>query len=83
VQTSQAAPQLTSLSEALATVLSALHPVEPARLAVGEADGRILAEPGWGREVVPAMPPPAPRNLDKHLATLCAPPGVAGPAAGL
>ncbi|WP_108658482.1 dihydroorotase [Acuticoccus kandeliae] len=33
-------------------------------------DGEITAEPGWGREVMSAMPPAAPRNLDKHLATL-------------
>jgi allantoinase len=34
-------------------------------------DGKICAEPGWGQPVVQVMPPPRPRNLDKHLATLC------------
>jgi dihydroorotase-like cyclic amidohydrolase len=34
-------------------------------------DGRVCAEPGWGKPVVQKMPPPKPRNLDKHLATLC------------
>ncbi len=34
-------------------------------------DGEITASPGWGEEVTQAMPAPAPRNLDKHLATLC------------
>lgn len=33
-------------------------------------EGEILAEPGWGRMVNPQMPPPAPRNVDQHLATL-------------
>jgi dihydroorotase len=35
------------------------------------ADGRLLAAPGSGRLLRPAMPAPAPRNVDKHLATLC------------
>ena len=34
-------------------------------------DGRICAEPGWGKPVQQTMPAPRPRNLDKHLATLC------------
>jgi len=34
-------------------------------------DGEILAPPGWGEEVAQTMPPPKPRNIDKHLATLC------------
>jgi dihydroorotase len=34
-------------------------------------DGEVCAEPGWGKPVVQEMPPPKPRNLDKHLATLC------------
>ncbi|MEM8664377.1 MAG: dihydroorotase family protein [Pseudomonadota bacterium] len=33
-------------------------------------DGAITAENGWGREVVQAMPPAEPRNVDTHLATL-------------
>ncbi len=33
-------------------------------------DGKVCAEPGWGQPVVQTMPPPQPRNLDKHLATL-------------
>ncbi|MEM6762981.1 MAG: dihydroorotase family protein, partial [Pseudomonadota bacterium] len=35
-------------------------------------DGEIVAEQGWGSEVVQEMPPAAPRNVDTHLATLCA-----------
>jgi dihydroorotase len=34
-------------------------------------DGEITAAPGWGREVRQAMPAPAPRNVEAHLATLC------------
>ncbi|RAH98983.1 allantoinase [Acuticoccus sediminis] len=34
-------------------------------------DGEILGEKGWGRAVRPAMPEPAPRNVDTQLATLC------------
>jgi dihydroorotase len=34
-------------------------------------DGEILAPPGWGEEVSQSMPKPKPRNVDKHLATLC------------
>ncbi|MEM9223738.1 MAG: dihydroorotase family protein [Pseudomonadota bacterium] len=34
-------------------------------------DGEVTAEPGWGREVVQAMPAPAPRNVETHLSTLC------------
>jgi len=34
-------------------------------------DGEITAAPGWGEEVGQTMPPPAPRNVEKHLATLC------------
>ncbi|UOM33940.1 dihydroorotase family protein [Acuticoccus sp. I52.16.1] len=34
-------------------------------------DGEILGEKGWGRAVRPAMPAPAPRNVDTQLATLC------------
>ncbi len=34
-------------------------------------DGEITAEAGWGQEVRQAMPEPAPRNAEKHLATLC------------
>ena len=33
-------------------------------------DGELTGEPGWGRPVDQRMPPPAPRNLDKHIATL-------------
>ena len=32
---------------------------------------KILGEKGWGRAVRPAMPAPAPRNVDTQLATLC------------
>lgn len=34
-------------------------------------DGDITAEPGWGREVRQTMPAPAPKNVEKHLASLC------------
>ncbi len=34
-------------------------------------DGELLSEPGWGQPVTQEMPPPTPRNVDKHLATLC------------
>ncbi len=33
-------------------------------------DGEVVAEPGSGRMVETRMPAPAPRNLDKHLASL-------------
>jgi dihydroorotase len=33
-------------------------------------DGALTGAPGWGKPVVQRMPPPAPRNLDRHIATL-------------
>ena len=45
-------------------------------------DGEILAEAGWGQEVVQEMPPAAPRNPETQLGYLCgaspAPSGEAG-----
>lgn len=35
-------------------------------------EGRIVADPGWGRPAAQQMPPPAPRNLDKSTAAITA-----------
>ncbi|HUG78195.1 MAG TPA: allantoinase AllB [Burkholderiales bacterium] len=35
-------------------------------------NGRIVAEPGWGRPAAQTMPAPAPRNLDKTSAAITA-----------
>jgi dihydroorotase len=36
-------------------------------------DGVVAGEAGWGRPVRPAMPTPAPRNLDRTMAAITAP----------
>jgi hypothetical protein len=35
-------------------------------------DGKLLAEPGWGKPAKQQMPPPAPRHTDKTTAAITA-----------
>jgi len=36
-------------------------------------DGKLIADPGWGKPVRQSMPPPRPRNVDKTTAAITAP----------
>jgi allantoinase len=39
-------------------------------------DGKLLAQPGWGKPARQSMPPPQPRNTDKTTAAITAPDAV-------